>query len=65
MDYILTPVLPEILRGKVKVFADLYRLRYLFRLQFELGNIGIAVSASDKGFFFVNPKSCEMLGYIA
>jgi CheY-like chemotaxis protein len=51
VDYILSPVLPEILRAKVKAFADLYRLRYLFRLQFELGNIGIAVSAPDKGFF--------------
>ncbi len=65
VDYILSPVLPEILRAKVKVFADLYRLRYLFGLQFELGNIGIAVAAPDTSLFFANPKCCEMLGYSA
>jgi len=27
VDYILTPVVPEILRAKVKVFVDLYRMR--------------------------------------
>lgn len=35
VDYIFSPVLPQILRSKASVFADLYRLRELSRLHNE------------------------------
>jgi signal transduction histidine kinase/DNA-binding response OmpR family regulator len=35
VDYILTPVVPEILRAKVRVFVDLYRMTHQVRRQAE------------------------------
>jgi PAS domain S-box-containing protein len=35
----------------------------LFRLQFELTNIGIAISSPEKGWLRANAHLCEMLGY--
>lgn len=35
----------------------------LFRAQFDLGNIGIAITAPDKRWRRVNPCLCAMLGY--
>src|SRR5262245_23105461 len=35
VDYILSPVVPDILRTKVRVFVDLFRLNYRTRLQAE------------------------------
>ncbi len=35
VDYILTPVVPEILRTKVKVFVDLFRMTQQVRMQAE------------------------------
>ncbi|HVP39402.1 MAG TPA: PAS domain S-box protein [Candidatus Saccharimonadales bacterium] len=35
----------------------------LFRSQFELGNIGIAITSPDKGWLRVNRRLCEMFGY--
>jgi len=36
---------------------------FLFRSQFDLGNIGIAITSPDKGWLRVNRKFCDMLGY--
>ncbi len=36
---------------------------FLFRSQFELGNIGIAIVSPEKGWLRANPKLCQMLGY--
>ena len=36
---------------------------FLFRSQFELGNIGIAIISPDKGWLRANPRLCQMLGY--
>lgn len=36
---------------------------FLFRSQFELGNIGIAIISPDKSWLRANPKLCQMLGY--
>lgn len=36
---------------------------FLFRSQFDLGNIGIAITHPDKHWLRVNPCLCEMLGY--
>jgi PAS domain S-box-containing protein len=36
---------------------------FLFRSQFDLGNIGIAISSPDKKYIRVNTKLCQMLGY--
>jgi len=36
---------------------------FLFRSQFDLGNIGIAISTPDKGYIRVNAKLRQMLGY--
>lgn len=35
----------------------------LFRLQFELGNIGIALTSPEKGWLKVNQRLCHILGY--
>ncbi|MCW8331727.1 diguanylate cyclase [Photobacterium sp. SDRW27] len=36
---------------------------FLFRSQFDLGNIGIAITNPEKSWQRVNPQVCEMLGY--
>jgi len=36
---------------------------FLFRSQFDMGNIGIAVTHPEKGWMRVNPRFCKMLGY--
>ncbi len=36
---------------------------FLFRSQFELGNIGIAITTPEKGWLRANPRLCQMLGY--
>ncbi|MEJ2767002.1 EAL domain-containing protein [Photobacterium sp. MCCC 1A19761] len=36
---------------------------FLFRSQFDLGNIGIAITHPDKHWLRVNPRLCDMLGY--
>ncbi|MCP4713561.1 MAG: PAS domain S-box protein [Deltaproteobacteria bacterium] len=35
----------------------------LFRSQFELGNIGIAITSPEKGWLRVNKRICDMFGY--
>lgn len=35
----------------------------LFRSQFEYGNIGIAITSSEKGWLRVNQYICDLLGY--
>ena len=37
----------------------------LFRLQFELGNIGITIASPQKKWLHVNQRLCEMIGYSA
>ncbi|WP_041766071.1 EAL domain-containing protein [Psychromonas ingrahamii] len=36
---------------------------FLFRSQFDLGSIGIAITYPGKGWLRVNPRLCEILGY--
>jgi diguanylate cyclase (GGDEF)-like protein/PAS domain S-box-containing protein len=36
---------------------------FLFRLQFELGNLGIAIISPAEDWLRANPKLCQMLGY--
>lgn len=36
---------------------------FLFRSQFDLGNIGVAITHPEKSWLRVNPRLCEMLGY--
>jgi len=36
---------------------------FLFRSQFDLGNIGIAITHPEKGWLRVNARLCKMLGY--
>ncbi|MFG6447990.1 EAL domain-containing protein [Roseateles sp. BYS180W] len=36
---------------------------FIFRSQFEHGNIGMALTSPDKGWMRANAKLCEMLGY--
>ena len=36
---------------------------FLFRSQFELGNIGIAITTPGRGWLRANPRLCQMLGY--
>lgn len=36
---------------------------FIFRSQFTLGNVGLAISTLDKNWVKVNPKLCRMLNY--
>lgn len=36
---------------------------FLFRSQFDLGNIGVAITSPEKCWLRVNPQLCELLGY--
>jgi diguanylate cyclase (GGDEF)-like protein/PAS domain S-box-containing protein len=36
---------------------------FLFRSQFDMGSIGIAITHPDKGWLRVNPRFCKILGY--
>ena len=42
---------------------ELSKNEALFRTQFELGNIGIALTSVEKGWLKVNPRLCQILGY--
>ncbi len=51
-------------RSERRVAEDALReSEFLFRSQFELGNIGIAIFSPQKGLLRANPKLCQMLGY--
>ncbi|MFT6924663.1 MAG: diguanylate cyclase (GGDEF)-like protein/PAS domain S-box-containing protein [Psychromonas sp.] len=43
--------------------AALQESEFLFRSQFDLGSIGIAITHPDKGWLRVNPRFCKMLGF--
>jgi len=46
--------------------ASVVQLReseFLFRSQFDLGNIGIAITSPEKGWLRANARLCRMLGY--
>lgn len=47
VDYILSPVLPQILRSKVAVFADLYRLRAQVMQQNQLLETQVAARTAE------------------
>jgi len=49
--------------GRDKAVAALKESEFLVRSQFDLGNIGIAITSPDKGWLRVNPRLCHMLGY--
>lgn len=44
-------------------FRELQESEALFRSQFELGNIGIAITSVNRRWQRVNRRLCEMLGY--
>lgn len=44
--------------------ARLRESEFLFRSQFDLGNIGIAITTPEKGWLRANGKLCRMLGCI-
>jgi len=46
-----------------KAQKELAKSEAFFRSQFELGNIGIAITSPQKGWLKVNDKLCKMLGY--
>ena len=50
-------------RRNGRVQSALRESEFLFRSQFELGNIGIAITSPDKHWLRVNPRLCQMLGY--
>jgi two-component system sensor histidine kinase EvgS len=52
----------SIIRRK-RVEEALRESEFLFKSQFDLGNIGIALSSVGNGWLRVNKKLCEMLGY--
>ena len=41
----------------------LQKSEFLFHSQFDLGNIGIAITSTDKGWLRTNAHLCQMLGY--
>jgi PAS domain S-box-containing protein len=49
--------------GRKQAEETLKESEFLFRSQFDLGNIGIAITSPDKGYVRVNGKLCQMLGY--
>ena len=46
-----------------KTAEALRESEFLFRSQFDLGNIGIAITHPEKNWLRVNPRLCKMLGY--
>ncbi|RWX55846.1 EAL domain-containing protein [Photobacterium chitinilyticum] len=46
-----------------KTAEALKESEFLFRSQFDLGNIGIAITHPDKNWLRANPRLCEILGY--
>ena len=70
LDYISVPVVPEVLRAKVRIFVDLYRkTKQLeqsegrFRGLIEQAPIGITLVDRDFRLLKVNAAFCRMLGY--
>ena len=57
VDYISVPIVPELLRAKVSVFAELHRKTHqLERLNHELEQ---RVSRADRGIRAERPKRCS------
>lgn len=48
---------------RIKMEEALKKSEFLFKTQFEFGNIGIAITSPDKGFIEVNQKYCDIIGY--
>ena len=51
------------IRRRKGIEAALRESEFLFRSQFDFGNIGIALSSTDKRWLHVNRRLCQMLGY--
>ncbi len=45
------------------ISQSLQENEFLFRSQFDLGNIGIAITSTDQRWLRVNPRLCEILAY--
>jgi PAS domain S-box-containing protein len=52
----------DITEGK-QAEASLRENEFLFRSQFDHGNIGVAITSVEKGWLLVNPKVLEIFGY--
>jgi diguanylate cyclase (GGDEF)-like protein/PAS domain S-box-containing protein len=61
-----TTLLGTLFAGRLErkqVIEALAENEFLFRSQFDFGNIGIAITSVDKHWLRVNPRLCEMIGY--
>lgn len=46
-----------------KILESLAKSEFLFRSQFDFGNIGMTITSVDKKWLRINPRMCELLGY--
>ncbi|WP_372871081.1 EAL domain-containing protein [Shewanella sp.] len=63
---VATMLLGQLLSGRLVLERDeKIKLQddFLFRSQFNVGNIGIAITSLDKRWIKVNPRLCQMLKY--
>lgn len=53
----------SVIEDEREVQAALRESEFLFRSQFDLGNLGIAITSPEKGWLRANPYLCDLLGY--
>ncbi len=53
----------SVLEDEREAQAALRESEFLFRSQFDLGNLGIAITSPEKGWLRVNPYLYDLLGY--
>lgn len=61
-----TTLLGTLFSGRLErkqVIEALAENEFLFRSQFDFGNIGIAITSVDKKWLRINPRLCELIGY--
>ena len=61
-----TTLLGTLFAGRLErkqVIEALAENEFLFRSQFDFGNIGIAITSVDKRWLRINRRLCEMIGY--
>jgi PAS domain S-box-containing protein len=56
-------VLFAIAINRTRIDTNLEKNEFLFKTQFDLGNIGISITSIDKGFITVNQKMYDIFGY--